>query len=196
MRAILIPAIVCTWLLAACAHAPAPRAPAADSPAAPSWPLVAPDAIAPRAASQVIRGTWGGKSMTLRTAIELDADSLDVVAVTATGQRVFTIHSDGKTVRAERGPFVPKAVEPERVLVDMQLALWPLASIEPQFRAAGYSVVEPFAGVRRVLRGEKLVAEVHYTGADPWAGRLWLVNFEHDYSLTIDTGLTADAGAP
>jgi hypothetical protein len=194
MRAVLIPAIACAWLLAACAHAPVSRAPQAGATTT-SWPLVAPDAISPRAATQVIRGTWGGKSMTLRTAIELDADSLDVVAVTATGQRVFTIHSDGKTVRAERGAFVPKAVEPERVLVDMQLSLWPLATIEPLFRTAGFTVVDPFAGVRRVLRGEQLVAEVHYAGADPWAGRLWLVNFEHGYSLTIDTG-PADRDAP
>jgi hypothetical protein len=48
-------------------------------------------------------------------------------------------------------------------------------------------VSEPFAGVRRLRRGSDLVAEVHYAAADPWASRLWLVNFELDYSLTIDT---------
>jgi hypothetical protein len=73
------------------------------------------------------------------------------------------------------------------VLADVQLALWPLAPVREAFRAAGLEVSEPFAGVRRVLRGGRLVAEVHYAGGDPWNGRLWLVNFEHDYSLTIDT---------
>ena len=43
--------------------------------------------------------------------------------------------------------------------------------------------------MRRLRRGDALIAEVHYTTADPWSGRLWFVNFEFDYSLTIDTTL-------
>jgi hypothetical protein len=184
MRGISFVAVsICAWLLAACVTRP----PESHTPAAGTWPLVPPAAVGPRQASQVIRATYGAKSMTLRTAIEIDADSLEVVAVTATGQRVFTIHSDGKSVRAERGAFVPANVDPQRVLVDMELALWPLASIEPAFRAAGLAVSEPFAGLRRLYRGDTLVAEVHYTAADPWSSRLWFVNFEFDYSLTIDT---------
>ena len=37
------------------------------------------------------------------------------------------------------------------------------------------------------LQRRALLAEVHYATADPWSGRLWFVNFEFDYSLTIDT---------
>ena len=106
--------------------------------------------------------------------------------MTATGQRVFTATYDGRAVTAERGAFVPADIEPERVLADMQLALWPLPALREAL-GERYEVAEPFAGVRRLKRSGRLIAEVHYAGDDPWSGRLWLVSFEHGYSLTVDT---------
>jgi hypothetical protein len=53
--------------------------------------------------------------------------------------------------------------------------------------AAGWQLSEPTAGVRRLRRGELLVAEAHYSTDDPWSGRSWLVNFEFGYSLQIDS---------
>jgi len=110
-----------------------------------------------------------------------------VVGVTATGQRLFTASWNGSTISADKSAFVPASVEPERVLADMELALWPLAAVQSAFSAAGLEVTEPFAGVRRLRRGDALIAEVHYASSDPWNGRLWFVNFQYDYSMTIDT---------
>ena len=83
---------------------------------------------------------------------------------------------------------MPASLDPERVLADMQLALWPLR------RGAGrVSRARPRRSASRspacaaLMRGDALIAEVHYAGADPWHGRLWFVNFEFGYSLTIDT---------
>ena len=135
----------------------------------------------------MIHAVYGARAMTLSTAIQLDAGSLKVVGLTATGQRLFTASWDGAAVSAQKSAFVPDNVDPERVLADVQLALWPLAAVQEAFGKAGLEVTEPFAGVRRLRRGETLVAEVHYASADPWNGRLWFVNFEYDYSLTIDT---------
>jgi hypothetical protein len=150
-------------------------------------PLAAPHALSPRSASQVIHAAYGDRALTMRTAIQLDAANLKVIGVTATGQRLFTVGWDGKTVTAEKSALVPDNVDPARVLADVQLALWPLAALQETLRAQQFEVSEPFAGVRRLSRGETLIAEVHYAAADPWASRLWLVNFELDYSLTIDT---------
>jgi hypothetical protein len=176
-------------LLASCTHAPK----RADPTGMAQVPLASPDALAARSASQVIHAVYGARVVVLRTAIQLDSSGLRVVGVTATGQRLFTARWDGKTVSAEKSAFVPDSVDPQRVLADMQLALWPLASVQAAFAGAGLEVSEPFAGVRRLRRGDALIAEVHYATADPWAGRLWLANFEFDYSLTIDTSLTVDA---
>jgi len=150
-------------------------------------PLASPAALSARSASQVIHAVYGARAMTLSTAIQLDAGTLKVVGLTATGQRLFTASWNGTTVSAQKSAFVPDNVDPERVLADVQLALWPLPAVQAAFGQAGLEVTEPFAGVRRLRRGDALVAEVHYAGADPWNGRLWFVNFQYDYSLTIDT---------
>ena len=167
-------------LLAACTHEPRGGEDAQPRALAP----VA--AISPRSASQVIHAAYGDRAVTLRTALEVDTGSLKLVGVTATGQRVFTASWDGKTVTAERGVFVPSQVEPERVLADMQLALWPLPALQTAL-GNSYEVVEPFPGVRRLKHRGQLIAEIHYAGDDPWSGRLWFVSFEHGYSLTVDT---------
>lgn len=146
-----------------------------------------PDALGSRSASQVVHAAFGKRVATLRTAVQLDAAGLKVVGVTATGMRLFTASFDGKQVSAERSPFVPKEVSPERVLADMQLALWPIDSLQRAYADTGQSLSEPLPGVRRVVRDDRLVAEVHYASDDPWNGRLWFVNFEFGYSLTIDT---------
>jgi hypothetical protein len=149
--------------------------------------LAPPAALSARSASQVIHAVYGARAMTLSTAIQLDAAGLNVVGVTATGQRLFTVSWNGTAVSARKSAFVPDSVDPERVLADVQLALWPLPDVQTAFGKAGLEVTEPFAGVRRLRRGDALIAEVHYASADPWNGRLWFVNFEYDYSLTIDT---------
>jgi hypothetical protein len=177
----LVPLALITPLLFGCAHSMR-RVPTSAQPA-----LAAPSALSPRSASQVIHAAYGSRVMTMRTAIQLDAAGLKVVGVTATGQRLFTVGWDGKAVTAEKSPLVPDNVDPARVLADVQLALWPLEALQETLRSQALEVSEPFAGVRRLRRGSELLAEVHYTGVDPWASRLWLVNFELDYSLTIDT---------
>ncbi len=188
-RAALVLVPLCV-LVTACTHAPpaAPVPAVAPTPQPDGVPALAPPMAAGlRSASQVIHAAYGARAVTLRTAIEVNAAGLEVVGVTATGQRLFTARYDGTKITADKSPFVPASLDPARVLADMQLALWPLPAVQAAFRERGLAVSEPFAGVRRLMRGGALLAEVHYAGADPWRGRLWFVNFEFDYSLTIDT---------
>src|SRR4051794_36099730 len=175
--------------LVACQSAPraVPAKPAMPGADATHPALAPPDAVGTRSASQVIHAAYGARQVVLRTAVETAPGRLDVVGVTATGQRVFSAHYDGTTIDAQKSLFVPDKLDPERVLADMQLALWPLAAVQAAFRERGLTVTEPFAGLRRMTRGDALLAEVHYASTDPWGGRLWFVNFEFDYSLTIDT---------
>lgn len=183
-------------LASGCTHAPPATAPASEATPVPRGaepaPLAPPGAVGARSAAQVIRAAFGPRTVTLRTSIQVNDAGLEVVGVTATGQRLFTARYDGTKISADKSPFVPASLDPARVLADMQLALWPLPAVQAAFRERGFSVSEPFAGVRRLMRDDRLLAEVHYTGADPWNGRLWFVSFEFDYSLTIDSTTTTN----
>ncbi len=194
MRMALISCVTGALLAGGCAHTRAP--PTAAAPPAAAMPkLASPGAVSPRAANQVVRAIYGARALTLRTAIAIDAHAMTVVGITATGQRLFTLGWNGTEVTADKSGFVPPSFDPARMLADMQLALWPLAAIDPGLRAVGLQASEPFPGVRRLRRGDQLIAEVHYATTDPWNGRMWFVNFEFDYSLTIDT-TPASGAAP
>src|SRR5689334_7065877 len=140
--------LLASVLMVACQAAP-PVTAGVDA----AHPALAPqDAAGARSASQVIHAAYGQRSIVLRTAIEAGPGKLDVVGVTATGQRIFSAHYDGATIDARKSPFVPEKLDPERVLADIQLALWPLPAVQAAFRERGLVVTEPFAGVRRMSR--------------------------------------------
>jgi hypothetical protein len=112
---------------------------------------------------------------------------MTVVGLNAVGVRLFTLRHDGGQVQVEKSAGVPAAFEPEHMLADLQLVFWPLATLQSRLQQDGWQVTEPVPGARRLRRGDRLVAEVHYATEDPWAGRSWLVNFEYGYSLQIDS---------
>ena len=173
-------------LLAGCASlAPEPAAVPTDPPG--HRPLAPPAAVGDRAIGQIVQGAVGARELTLNCVISVKGDELSVVGLNAMGVRLFTIRYDGKQVSAAQSLAVPGQLTPERLLADLQLVYWPLASLEAPLGRAGYSLSEPSPGTRRLRRGEQLVAEVHFAGADPWGGRSWLVNLEHGYSLQIDS---------
>jgi hypothetical protein len=113
--------------------------------------------------------------------------SMTIVGLNSLGIRLFTLRYDGARVAAETAPAMQAPLMPERLLADLQLVFWPLASLEKPMREAGWQLSEPSPGTRRLRRGEQLVAEAHYGAGDAWNGRSWLVNFEHGYSLQIDS---------
>lgn len=139
-----------------------------------------------RSASQVVRGAFGEREVTLQCAVQVQGNTLTVIGVSAMGQRVFTLSYDGDKLTAEASPFVPSGFAPERLLADLELALWPLKSLQAAYAGTPWAVTEPYAGDRRLRRDGKLIAEVHYTGADPWNTRYWISNFEFGYALAVD----------
>lgn len=175
-------AVVAIVALAACAGT---RRPAA-APAV-VRPLASPAAGADHTVSQVVRGAVGAREMTLNCVVTVQGGAMNVVGLNAMGVRLFTIRYDGMQVVAEKGLPLPKQLTPERLLADLQLVYWPVAGLEGPLRTAGFELSEPAPATRRLRRAGQLIAEVHYAGADPWQGRSWLVNFEHGYSLQIDS---------
>jgi hypothetical protein len=174
---------VAVALLALGACASAPR-----QPASPQRPLVPPASLgSDRIVTQVVRGAFGARELTFNCVVTVKDANMTLVGLNSLGLRLFTVRYDGKTVSSEAAPAMSGPLMPERLLADLQLVYWPLASLAKPMAAGGWQITEPAAGVRRLRRGEQLVAEAHYSSEDPWHGRSWLVNFEFGYSLQIDS---------
>jgi hypothetical protein len=167
--------------LGACASSP----PKSEVPAR---PLVPPASLgSERVVNQVVRGAFGSREVTFNCAVTVKDGAMTLVGLNSLGMRLFTVRYDGKTVQSETTPAMQGPFVPERLIADMQLVFWPLESLANPLRESGWQLSEPAAGIRRLRHGGQLIAEAHYSGADPWSGRSWLVNFEYGYSLQIDS---------
>jgi hypothetical protein len=150
-------------------------------------PLVAPGIMQPRSARQRLRAMVGDREIVLDCVVEVTRDRMTVVGLLPAGNRVFSVRYDGTRVEQERTPQVPPQLRPEQLLADVQLAFWPEMALQDAFRDGHWTLTQPDRRTRRLLRDGRLIAEVHYGDADPWRGRVWLVNFERDYALIVDS---------
>jgi hypothetical protein len=112
--------------------------------------------------------------------LEADADGLRL-ALLGAGQTLARLHWDGRSLQAEQSAGWPKAIPAERVLSDLQLALWPLAALQAAL-PADTSVFDE--GPLRVLRQR---GEVVTTVRGPGSLHIELVNQALGYTLRIDS---------
>lgn len=179
IKPLLIP--VLALALSACSLLPPHAAPVALPPLAPAT------LGATRNALQVLHGAFGEHDVAFQCVVDVSPAQLTLVGLSAQGQRWFSLRHDGSTLAAEASPQAPAQLDPQRVLADLQLALWPLPALQQALAGTAWQVTEPAPATRRLRREGRLVAEVHYSGADPWQGRLWLSNFEFGYTLAIES---------
>lgn len=177
----LLTCLLCAALLQACALAPAPPA---------SLPLLqslSPAALGQsRRSRQIVHAAFGEREATLQCVLSVDAQRIGVIGLTATGQRLFGLDYDGSRSTVDASAMLPAQIPPERLLTDLQLVYWPLAAWQAATAGSAWRVSETVPGTRRLHYHERLVAEVHYAGGDPWNGRVWLSNFQFGYALTVD----------
>jgi hypothetical protein len=155
----------------------------------PPLPLLTPASLGmPRTSSQVLDVAFRQREFTLQCVVQVTPQEMTLIALAPLGQRAFTLSYDGQNLTADISPYVPKDLPPQRVLADLQLALWPLSAWQAQ-NATGseWQVSEPRAGLRRLRYNGRLIEEVHYADADPWNGRFWLVNIALGYTLDIQS---------
>lgn len=142
---------------------------------------------------QVLHAAYGARESTLQCFVDISPERLTVVGVTALGQRVFSIEFDGNTLKAERAPFAPAQVSPERILGDLQFAFWPLAAVQAAVANSDWRISEPRSGLRRLQHGDTLVAETHHSAGNGIPARLWLTNLRDGYTLDIETRVPGPA---
>ncbi|HWT72726.1 MAG TPA: DUF3261 domain-containing protein [Oxalicibacterium sp.] len=125
-----------------------------------------------------------GRIDELDAALEIDGTHLQLVGL-AFGQRVMTISYDGKELRSWRHIMLPSQVQPEDVLRDIQLTLWPGAEISKAL-PAGWRLEDD--GMRRTLLWNGVPETViRYAGMPRWSGTVVLENLRYHYRLTIQS---------
>lgn len=173
-------------LLSSCA---AQRSPPLAASGADELPPIASDLPPlPAQAMQTLHAAFAEREESLQCGIGTANGGWRAVCVNPLGMRLLSlgVAADGQ-VTAERGLGVPEQLDPRRILADVQLAYWPLASLSAAYAGSPWRVSEPLSGTRRLWRDGRLAAEIHYADKDPWNGRLWLVNLRYGYTLAIRT---------
>ena len=123
----------------------------------------------------------------LQVLLEAHATHTRVAAIGG-GQVLARLDWDGTELRITRSPWAPDSVQPERILSDLQLSLWPAPAIRgalPQ----GWALDDAPTG-RRLRQGDDVVVDIRY----PDAATTLIEQRRDGYRLTIRT-LSGNSGA-
>lgn len=125
-----------------------------------------------------------GRIDELDAALEVNPERLDLVGLVL-GQRVLTLHYDGKRLQSWRHPMLPAQLRDEDVLEDVQLIIWPVDAIRSAL-PPGWRIEE--SGLRRtLLLDDTPVMVIDYSGQPRWIGRIELSNLRYRYQLMIQS---------
>lgn len=94
------------------------------------------------------------KAVMLDALIEVDAHKVQI-ALFYIGQRVGLLLWDGSSLHSELSNRWPDALQPRRVLNDMQLALWPAPVVQSSL-PNGWKLLEEADGSRQLLQDDSL----------------------------------------
>ena len=175
MHRLILALLLCVGL-AACASTRMP-APKVQLPTLQLAPSALP---APLQLQQRLQFRFGSHERTLDALLEADHDEVRL-AVQAMGQTGVRMVWDGTTLEQTRAPWLPPQVRGERVLDDLQFALWPAQAIRAAL-PAGWTLVE--AGRERRLEQ----AGKAWLLLEPLPdGRVRLRNLAEGYELVIES---------
>ena len=150
-------------------------------------PLLTPASLGgAHSAAQVLHIVNGDRSFTLQCALQADSGAVTLIALGPLGQRAFSLHYDGSKLDAQASPYAPQGLPPERVLSDVQLAMWPLPAWRDQLQGSDWKIAEPSSGLRELYFHGELVSRVSYSASDPWQSHINLQNLALNYSIEIE----------
>lgn len=163
-----------SWLVA-CAHVPGKRAMVLPA------LRLAPAALGCELAlQQRLHIQFGEQVRDFDALLEVDASEVRLM-VQALGQTGVKLHWDGHELQQQRAAWLPPMVRAERVLDDLQFALWPAASIRGAL-PPGWSLSET-DGSRELRKGETTWLVVAGVGTE----HVQLENMAEGYRLNIDS---------
>jgi len=124
------------------------------------------------------------REQSLDAQLEIEPTELRLAAF-ALNQRVLSLRWDGRELTQTRHPLLPRGVDAERVLRDVQLTYWPLASVQAAL-PAGWTAEDGSAWRELRLNGQTQV-RIDYAGQPRWQGRADLDNRAEGYRLAIES---------
>jgi len=181
----LIFAAALAGLLAACAPTSTPTTPLAPPSAGSPAPVLR---LSPAALGRDLtlqqrisvryRTPAGEETREIQSLLQADATHTRLAAI-AGAQVLARLDWDGQTLNVSRAPWAPAELMPERILSDLQLALWPTSAIEQALPPDWTLEATPQA--RRLRYRDTTVVEVLF----PADGAIDLVQYRDGYALTI-----------
>ncbi|ASU39678.1 hypothetical protein hmeg3_16240 [Herbaspirillum sp. meg3] len=184
---LVISSVMAALLLSACSTAPTLPEPPATS--ARLHLQLAPASLGTSLSlQQHLTVERAGRTDEIDTVLEIEPDHLHLVGL-AFGQRVMTLAYDGKELKTWRHFMLPKEVQGEDVLQDVQLTLWPVAAIRAAL-PAGWALEEKDMQ-RTLLLNHEVVTQIDYPDRKAWGGKVILTNLRYHYKLTIQSVVTA-----
>lgn len=135
---------------------------------------------------QQLTAQWPGREESLLCILELDNQRIAMAGLTTDGLSLFNLSYDGQRLQSDKTPLMPVSVAPERIIADLQLVYWPLASLTKILPR--HWRLETANSHRRLYFNDGLRVEVRYRSTDVmWPKIVELINHEYNYRLYIET---------
>ncbi len=134
-------------------------------------------------ALQRIDGEFGGHRAVWLFSMEKRSEQLALVATTPDGTKLFQLMQRGSAVTITPSPLLPPQWKPEVVLMELQLALWPSATIAANLPASLQWQATPTGFELR--SGEAVEIEITRAAHEPWRQPVTLTQHRWNYHYRV-----------
>jgi len=133
--------------------------------------------------NQALTFIKGDKRYESLAMVQVDKGSVSVAGIGPLGNRMLTLHWDGKKLDEERDPGLPQELPARLMLRDLQLAYWGADSVKAAL-GRGWSLDDsPLARV--ISKGGSAVISIRYAGPDHWHERAIFEHLGLGYRLEV-----------
>ena len=139
----------------------------------------------PASLYQQIHAELNGKKQDMNVVLEVTPEKLTMVGI-AMERRMMTITYDGKELETWKDGKLPEQVQPEIVLSNIQLALWPIEAVRKGL-PEGWAVVEENHLKRKICFNNATIIRIEYSQKERWLGTIKMTDTRYHYGLTIQS---------
>jgi hypothetical protein len=139
--------------------------------------------------SQIVTGTYGDQTQSMRFEIEIEGNMLVIAALSHLGATLFVLRQEGDKIVVDAYAGELNGIDPSWMLFDLQVTYWPGEGLERALSMQRMRLEdEPKNSVRRVFGPEgELVMEVRYLDGFLAPGDISIDHFDRPYRLLINT---------